>query len=103
MRIDLGLVLAIVIEYILFIFYADTLFERKRNKWICYAIIALGHIANMISCMFGNVLLNSLTSISAYILSFLLCYNISLKNAVFQVSGFDWRYGIFYDRYFTNG
>ena len=84
MRIDLGLVLAIIIQYILFIFYADTLFERKRNKWVCYTIIALGHIVNMISCMFGNVFFNFATSILAYILCFFLCYNISLKNAIFQ-------------------
>ena len=84
MRIDLGLVLAIVIEYILFIFYADTLFERKRNKWLCYSIIALGHILNLISCMYGNVVISTISSLIIYIFCFLVCYNMSVKNAVFQ-------------------
>ena len=46
MRIDLGMVLAIIFEYIIFIYYADTLFYRKRNKYLCYAIIALVYIAD---------------------------------------------------------
>ena len=52
MRIDLGMVLAIIFEYIIFIYYADTLFYRKRNKYLCYAIIALrggcGHILGLL-------------------------------------------------------
>lgn len=31
MRIDLGMVLAIIFEYIIFIYYADTLFYRKKK------------------------------------------------------------------------
>ena len=34
MRIDLGLILAIILEYIFFIYYADTLFYRKRKKYV---------------------------------------------------------------------
>ena len=34
MRIDLGMVLAIIFEYIIFIYYADTLFYRKRNIYV---------------------------------------------------------------------
>lgn len=30
MRIDLGMVLAIIFEYIIFIYYADTLFTEKE-------------------------------------------------------------------------
>lgn len=84
MRIDFGLVVAIVIQYILFIFYADTLFERKRNRWVCYAIIALGHIANMISCMFGYVPVNFIVSLVMMVSCLWLCYNISFRDAVFQ-------------------
>lgn len=50
MRIDLGMVLAIIFEYIIFIYYADTLFYRKRNKYLCYAIIALVYIADLFIC-----------------------------------------------------
>lgn len=31
MRIDLGMVLAIIFEYIIFIYYADTLFLQKKK------------------------------------------------------------------------
>ena len=84
MRIDLGLVLAIVIEYILFVIYADTLFYRKRNKCICYLIIAVGYMLHMLSCMFGNVILNAITSITINYICFILCYYINNKSAIFQ-------------------
>lgn len=48
MRIDLGMVLAIIFEYIIFIYYADTLFYRKRNKYLCYAIIALEYSSSFV-------------------------------------------------------
>lgn len=84
MRIDLGLVLAIVIEYILFVFYADTLFYRKRNKYICYLIIAAGFVLHFICCMFGNIIFNAITSITVNFLCFVICYHVNYKNAIFQ-------------------
>ncbi|MBQ7573150.1 MAG: GHKL domain-containing protein [Clostridia bacterium] len=84
MRIDLGLVSAIIIEYIAFIVYADTLFYRKRNRYACYLIIAIGYLCNMVSCMYGNVFINNAVSCSALFLSFKLCYRIDTKTALFQ-------------------
>lgn len=84
MRIDLGMILAIIFEYIFFIYYADTLFYRKINKYICYAVIALGYALHLGVCMFGNVFVNAFTAIIIHIVSFKLCYHISNKNAVFQ-------------------
>lgn len=84
MRIDLGLVSAIVLEYILFVFYADTLFYRKRNKWVCYGIIGLGYTLHFICCMFGNVIFNTLSSAIILFLCFIICYHINIKNAIFQ-------------------
>lgn len=84
MRIDLGLVLAIVIEYILFVFYADTLFYRKRNRYVCYLIIAVGYMLHMVSCMFGNVIINTITALTINFICFVLCYHINIKSALFQ-------------------
>ncbi len=84
MRIDLGLILAIVIEYILFIYYADTLFYRKRNKYLCYGIIAIGYLIHFVTCAMGNILVNIVLSIGINLICFLLCYHITLKTAVFQ-------------------
>lgn len=84
MRIDLGLILGIVIEIIFFIYYADTLFYRKRNKWLCYAIITVGYALNGIACMFGNIIVNSLVFLAANFLGFYLCYHVSRKNAIFH-------------------
>lgn len=84
MRIDLGLILAMVIEYIIFIYYADTLFYRKRNKYICYAIIAAGYIVHFAICIFGNIILNIATATIMHYACFRLCYHINRKNAIFQ-------------------
>lgn len=84
MRIDLGMILAIIFEYIFFIYYADTLFYRKRNKYICYTIIGLGYAFHLAVCMFGNVLINTFTVIIIHFICFKLCYHISNKSAAFQ-------------------
>lgn len=84
MRIDLGLILAMVLEYIFFISYADTLFYRKRNKYICCTIIAVGYIIHFAVCVFGNVILNIATSIIMHFLCFRLCYYVNKKSALFQ-------------------
>lgn len=84
MRVDLGLILAIMLEYILFILYADTLFERKRNRWICYGIVAIGFALHFVVCMFGNTVFNTVTSFANLFLCLILCYDITYKNALFQ-------------------
>lgn len=84
MRIDLGLVSAIVIEYIIFIFYAGALFYRKQNKYVCYLIIAAGYLCNMVSCMYGNMLVSTFISWITLVLSLKLCYHINIKGALFQ-------------------
>lgn len=84
MRIDLGMILAIIFEYIFFIYYADTLFYRKRNKYICYAVIALVYIADLFICSFGNIITNTLTFVAIHLIIFYVCYRISWKSALFQ-------------------
>lgn len=84
MRIDLGMVLAIIFEYIFFIYYADTLFYRKKKKYLCYIIIAVGYALHLCVCMFGNVFINTFTAVVIHFLCFKLCYHISNKSAAFQ-------------------
>lgn len=84
MRVDAGIVAAIIIEYIIFVFYTDTLFYRKRNKYACYGIIAAGYVVHMAGCMFNNVILNTMLSVLVLFICMRLCYYINLKNAVFQ-------------------
>ncbi len=84
MRIDLGLILAIILEYIFFIYYADTLFYRKRNKYVCYAVIAAGYILHFAVCVFGNIILNTITVMIMHIVCFRICYHMSRKSAIFQ-------------------
>lgn len=84
MRIDVGLVLGIVLEYIFFIYYADTLFYRKRNKYVCYTIIGAFYLLHLIICIFGNISINAFIFAIANIFSFIICYHINFKSAVFQ-------------------
>ena len=84
MRIDLGLVSAIILEYIFFVYYANALFQRKRNKFECYAIIGVGYVLNFFICTFGNEIINTSCTFLVQTVCFKLCYNINSKNAVFQ-------------------
>lgn len=84
MRIDLGLVLAIILEYILFIYYADTLFYRKRNKYVCYGIIAAGYLIHFVTCILGNVAANIITQIVITYICLQVCYHVTIKTSLFQ-------------------
>ena len=84
MRIDLGLVLGIVLECIIFIYYADALFTRKRNKLICRLVAVSGYAMHFVGCMFGNVTANVIIFIIINFVSLKWCYVINLKSAVFQ-------------------
>ena len=84
MRIDLGLILGIALEFIFFIYYADTLFYQKRSKWLCYSIIAINYLIHFLICTFGNGTLNIIVFTIINLLCFILCYHIKFKNALFQ-------------------
>ena len=71
-------------KYIIFIYYADTLFYRKRNKYLCYAIIALVYIADLFICARGKIVVNTLTFVVIHLVIFGVCYRISWKSALFQ-------------------
>lgn len=84
MRIDLGLILAILVECILFIYYADTLFYRKRVQLQCYITIAIGYTLYLFICTFGVVAANISSFIALNFLCFIFCYHVNYKNAFFQ-------------------
>ena len=84
MRIDLGMALGIALEYIFFIYYADTLFYQKISKWLCYFIIAINYLIHFLICTFGNGTLNIIVFAIINLLCFILCYHIKFKNALFQ-------------------
>lgn len=86
MRIDVGLVLGIVLEYIFFIYYADTLFYRKRNKYVCYTIIGAFYLLHLIICIFGIVSINLSVFTIINVLCFILCYHVNYKEAIFQAA-----------------
>lgn len=84
MRIDSGLILGIVLEFVFFIYYSDTLFYQKRSKFACYLIIAISYLIHFIICAFGNGTLNIMVFAIINLLCFSLCYHMNLKNAFFQ-------------------
>lgn len=84
MRIDPGLVLAIVFEYLIFIYYADTLFRKKRNKYFCYTVAAVGYFLYFWICVFGNVIINNISCITLNFVVFVVCYHVNAKSALFQ-------------------
>lgn len=84
MRIDFGLVLCIVLECIFFLYYADTLFYKKRSNAFCVSVIISGYIVHFIICIFGNMVINTLFFFFLNVIALIGCYHISNKNAIFQ-------------------
>ncbi len=84
MRIDLGLILAVIVEYIAFIYYSNTLFYRKKNLLFCSIVITLGYLVHFFICIFGDAIINTATFIILNIVSFILCFHINSKTAIFQ-------------------
>lgn len=84
MRIDLGLILAVIVEYIAFIYYSNTLFYRKKNLLFCSIVITLGYLVHFFICSFGNIVINTLTFFLLNISVFMLCFHVSSRTATFQ-------------------
>lgn len=82
MRVDLGLILGILLEWIFFIYYADTIFYRKQSKPLCYGILFLGFFVHFLGCTLGNMPLNLTISIIINILGFWFCYHTKWQQAV---------------------
>lgn len=84
MRLDFGLVLSIFLQCIFFIYYADTLFYRKKNKVFCYSAAALGYALHGFICMFGNMLINIALFFIINFIVLIICYHIKLGKALMQ-------------------
>ncbi len=84
MRIDLGLILAVIVEYIAFIYYSNTLFYRKKNLLFCSIVITLGYLIHFFVCAFGNIMINTLTFFLLNMSVFMLCFHVSSRTATFQ-------------------
>lgn len=84
MRIDVGLVVAVILEYIAFIYYSNTLFYRKTGKLFFGVTVSVGYIIHFFACVFGNVTINTLTFFLLNTTVLMLCFYISRKTAVFQ-------------------
>lgn len=84
MRIDFGLILALVLECIFFIYYAETLFYCKVNRILCYAAITVGYAIYFFVCTSGNMAINTTAFFVLNCAALLFLYHISLKNALFQ-------------------
>jgi hypothetical protein len=83
-RIDFGMVLAIAIECILFIYYADALFVKRKGVLPTYIFILCMHLIHLILCTQGNVFLNIAVVVVTNLLCFIFGYHISVRKALSQ-------------------
>ncbi len=58
MRVDFGLILCIILQYLIFIYYVDTIFQKKQKNRVYYTLAIVGYIIHGIICMFGNAVVN---------------------------------------------
>ena len=85
MHLDFGLVLCIFLECIFFIYYADTVFYRKKNKILCYAAAVICYALHGFICVFNHIILNTFIFMVINFIILIGCYHIKYKNALFQV------------------
>lgn len=84
MRFDFGLVLGIALECLFFIYYANSLFELKRNRYVCYTAIIMGYMINLISCMFFGGIINLIIFVITNFLLLQIFYDLEVRTAIFQ-------------------
>lgn len=83
MRIDLGLVLGVAIEFILFLYYANTTLYPKKNYYVSSAIAFVGHVVIFVIAIFGQPMVNAITFIVVNLLIFIFGYHVDFKDAIF--------------------
>lgn len=84
MRIDAGLITAIIIEWIIFIYYSNTLFYRKKSKLFFGVLSAALYFVHFWVCTFGNVIINITTYVLINYLLFIICFHIKNRTALYQ-------------------
>lgn len=82
MRIDLGLILGIALEFIFFMYYADSMFYRKKSALVCYGVVFLCYFIHFWGCTLGNISLNITIFTIINILGFWFCYHTKWQQAV---------------------
>ena len=84
MRIDVGLVLGVFLEYILMIYYANTTLYPKKNYYLSSLIALAGYILIFLVAILGYPIINNIVFILINFVIFLLGYSISYNNAAFK-------------------
>lgn len=84
MRIDIGLILGVAIEYIIMIYYANTTLYPKKNYYISSLVALVGYVAVFAVAMFGHPVLNNIFFTLINFLIFVSCYYINYRNAIFK-------------------
>ena len=69
-------------EFIFFMYYADSIFYRKRSALVCYVVVFLGYFVHFWGCTLGNVPLNITIFTIVNIIGFVFCYHIKWQQAV---------------------
>ncbi len=84
MRIDFGLILCIILQYLIFTYYVDTIFHKKQKNSVYYTAAVVGYIVHGIICMFGNAVINIIVFAMVNVLIILLCCFGTWKKALFH-------------------
>lgn len=84
MRFDLGLILGVFCEFISFVYYANSTFYSKKDRFYKYMLTLMGYTLIFVITSLGYIALSVSAFFIINLMLFLICYEIDLKNAFFQ-------------------
>lgn len=84
MRMDLGIILCVLLEYIIMVYYTNTSFYPRKSYLVSNLITLGGYALLPLAIMFGNLLLNQMLFVVVNFVVLFAGYRIGYKNVIFQ-------------------
>lgn len=84
MRIDAGLIIGIVLEFVIMLYFANSTLQPKKNYYISSAICFIGYLIIFGVSIFNMFIFNIISFTIIDFLIFILGYRINYKTALFQ-------------------
>ena len=84
MRIDIGLVLGVFLEYIIMVYYANTTLYSKKNYFASSMIAFAGYFIVLLVAIWGHPIINNVVFLIVNFMIFIMGYSVNCKNAAFK-------------------
>lgn len=86
MRIDAGLIIGIVLEFVIMLYFSNSTLKPKKNYYISATIAFVGYVILFILSLLNLIAVNIISFVIINFLIFIIGYRINLKTAIIRVA-----------------